>query len=50
MCVCVCCECVQCVCEREGTTHDNKTPCELCIEELVIQKKKVNYNLKNEIW
>ena len=42
MCVCVVNVCS--VCEREGTTHDNKTPCELCIEELVIQKKKLNNN------
>lgn len=49
MCVCVVWNYAVCVSEREGTTHDNKTLCELCIEMLVIENK-VNYNLKNEIW
>ena len=49
VCVCVVWNYAVCVSEREGTTHDNKPLCELCIEMLVIEKK-VNYNLKNEIW
>lgn len=38
--VCVCCEIMQCGYQREGTTHDNKILCELCIEMLVIEKRK----------